>query len=208
MDNRTIERRIDFGVPNSLGLKEELWEKKPVSFLVEEITLYGALVSAFPLILMFFFAPVSLSAAVLLLALMAGINVGAYYLKKTIINKHWEKQLNYRKENVPALAELLASNGYSLPEDEQRALTLMMKSDFKILNGQGVTYRTYGLTVDETTISTSFFLADFKAKETLHQAELDKRIQIITESYETENGLFATSELREAFRLGVRQTLR
>lgn len=208
MDNKTIERRIDFEVPNSLELKEDLWEKKPVSFLVEEITLYGTLVSALPLILMIFFAPVSLPAAVLLLALMAGINVGAYYLKKTIINKHWEKQLNYRKEKVPKLAELLASNGYSLPEAEQLALTMTMKSDFKVLNAQGVTYRTYGLTADEDNISTSFFLADFKAKEELHKSELEERIQSITESYEAENGVFATPELRETFILGVSQTLR
>jgi hypothetical protein len=208
MDNKTIERRIDFEVPNSLELKEDLWEKKPVGFLVEEITLYGTLVSALPLILMIFFAPVSLPAAVLLLALMAGINVGAYYLKKTIINKHWEKQLNYRKEKVPMLVELLASKGYSLPETEQLSLTITMKSDFKVLNQQGVTYRTYGLAADENSISTSFFLADFKAKEELHKSELEKRIQNITASYEAENGLFATSELREAFMLGVSQTLR
>lgn len=207
MDKKHPEHRINLETPNTLGLKEELWEKKPVSFLVSEITLYGAVVSAIPLVLLVLAAPVSLSGAVLSSLAVAGINVGSHYLKKSIINKHWETQLNYRKEKVPALVEMFASNGLVIPDEDQLALTITMKTDFKAVTDEKIQYHAYGLVIDEKSINVSFFLTDFKAKEILLQSVFEARVESIVDSYEDENGKFATSELRDTFILGVRQAL-
>jgi hypothetical protein len=203
----TIERKISFTVPNTIGLKSEEWDKSPVGFHVSEIPLYCAWSVGILLAPIFIFLSFNMASVLLWIGLGVAIYSTGYYLERKLKRKHREKQLRYRKEYAPALIELLEANGFTISEEEQHALASTMKSKLKVLK-DGVKYRSSGLETFGDSISATFFLVDTNAQQALLQTEHENKIQNIVTSYEAEHGEFATPELRAAFLSGVRQALR
>lgn len=207
LENEVIARQVEFEALNTVELNPKLWNKQPVGVFARDVVFYGMITAVLVLGVFLLVAPhtlewISVAAGATLL-----IAVSSLLLRNSLVEKHRNKHLDYRKSVMSDFADFLKSHGYILSETEQNYLTTMIKPNFQVVNA-GVSYRTSGLRIDEDKISATFYLSDVKVDNALRKADRENRIERIVKGYEQEHGSFASPELREAFTQGLRRGLR
>jgi hypothetical protein len=214
MDLKTVERRVFFETPNTINLKAELWDKRPLNHAVQSFLGNSPTISAV-LLIGLLFCPAWTGRAFGFLWFCIAVGITALFqgavilLHEALERRQRDKQLRYRRNKISQVSALFAEQGFLIPEDEQNNLTTTRRAKFKLVNEDGVRYRTDFIGIDDETISATLYLSDKEVSKKLQKMECEesqnRRLQFLIDEYEAENGKFVSPDLRDVFIEGVRR---